>query len=213
MTTIATPVKSITAKSVVEKLKSLSSSTAQKTLKGLEEIPSELTSTIGAPSVYSTMFSIFKYIVLIILFIIVLLNLLSITGLLSPKLVKIYNPILLVRFNSAKKETTNDKSPTGSQQQADKPATTINTIPSDNSYDNPVIKALEDALKKTEAELDIKDDNSGSRIQSAQSKSGFCYIGEDRGFRSCIKVTERNTCMSGDIFPTEDICINPKLRQ
>jgi hypothetical protein len=210
MTTIATPVKSITAKSVVEKLKSLSSSTAQKTLKGLEEIPSELTSTIGAPSVYSTMFSIFKYIVLIILFIIVLLNLLSITGLLSPKLVKIYNPILLLRFNLAKKETTNGKSSTKEEQiEQEQPATPI----PDNSYDNPVMKVLEDALKKTEEELDIKGDNAGSSIQSAQSKSGFCYIGEDRGFRSCIKVNERNTCMSGDIFPTEDICINPTLRQ
>jgi hypothetical protein len=210
MTTIATPVKSITAKSVVEKLKSLSSSTAQKTLKGLEEIPSELTSTIDTPSVYSTMFSIFKYIVLIILFIIVLLNLLSITGLLSPKLVKIYNPILLLRFNLAKKETTNGKSSTKEEQiEQEQPATSI----PDNSYDNPVMKVLEDALKKTEEELDIKGDNAGSSIQSAQSKSGFCYIGEDRGFRSCIKVNERNTCMSGDIFPTEDICINPTLRQ
>ena len=46
----------------------------------------------------------------------------------------------------------------------------------------------------------------------AKSKSGFCYIGEDRGFRSCINVGEGDTCMSGDIFPTMDRCINPNLR-
>ncbi len=43
-------------------------------------------------------------------------------------------------------------------------------------------------------------------------QSGFCYIGEDRGFRSCISVGEGDICMSGDIFPSHAVCINPKLR-
>jgi hypothetical protein len=55
-------------------------------------------------------------------------------------------------------------------------------------------------------------DDATSRIQRT-GKSGYCYIGEDRGFRSCIKVGEQDTCMSGDIFPTHAICINPRLRQ
>ena len=46
-----------------------------------------------------------------------------------------------------------------------------------------------------------------------KSKAGFCYIGEDAGNRSCIKVEEGDVCMSGDIFPTQAICINPKLRE
>jgi len=57
-------------------------------------------------------------------------------------------------------------------------------------------------------------DDSTSNIQMASaSKSGFCYIGEDRGFRNCIEVGEGDTCMSGSIFPTEAICINPNLRE
>ena len=44
------------------------------------------------------------------------------------------------------------------------------------------------------------------------SKSGWCFIGEDNGFRSCIKVNESDKCMSGDIFPSKDICVNPSLR-
>jgi len=57
-------------------------------------------------------------------------------------------------------------------------------------------------------------DESSSSIQSSKSssKSGWCFIGEDRGFRSCIQVNENDTCMSGNIFPTKDICINPTLR-
>lgn len=56
-------------------------------------------------------------------------------------------------------------------------------------------------------------DEASSRIQRSAGKSGYCYIGEDRGFRSCIKVGEQDTCMSGDIFPTHTICINPRLRK
>jgi hypothetical protein len=50
-------------------------------------------------------------------------------------------------------------------------------------------------------------------MNNIKKKSGYCYIGEDRGFRSCIKVSQHDTCMSEQIFPTRDICINPNLRQ
>jgi hypothetical protein len=43
-------------------------------------------------------------------------------------------------------------------------------------------------------------------------KAGFCYIGTDRGVRTCAKVGVNDTCMSGDIFPSNEICINPTLR-
>jgi len=47
---------------------------------------------------------------------------------------------------------------------------------------------------------------------SSSMKSGWCYIGEDRGFRSCAQVGVNDTCMSGDIFPSQEICMNPNLR-
>ena len=56
------------------------------------------------------------------------------------------------------------------------------------------------------------DDATSVTQSGGRSKSGYCYIGEDRGFRSCIKVGENDQCISGDIFPTMDICINPNLR-
>ena len=43
-------------------------------------------------------------------------------------------------------------------------------------------------------------------------KAGWCYIGEDRGFRSCAQVGVNDKCMSGDIFPSQEICVNPNLR-
>jgi hypothetical protein len=71
--------------------------------------------------------------------------------------------------------------------------------------------ALQRALSHAKKQPPQPDDAT-SRTQRT-GKSGYCYIGEDRGFRSCIKVGEEDTFMSGDIFPTHAICINPRLRQ
>ena len=70
-------------------------------------------------------------------------------------------------------------------------------------------KALENASKVGEP----KPDDSLSRIQSGGSgKAGWCFIGEDRGFRTCSEIGENDKCMSGDIFPSQEICMNPNLR-
>ena len=45
-----------------------------------------------------------------------------------------------------------------------------------------------------------------------ENKSGWCFIGEDSGGRSCSNVGLNDKCMSGEIFPSKDVCINPKLR-
>ena len=43
-------------------------------------------------------------------------------------------------------------------------------------------------------------------------KKGWCFIGAVDSTRTCSKVGINDTCMSGDIFPTETMCINPNLR-
>ena len=43
-------------------------------------------------------------------------------------------------------------------------------------------------------------------------KNGWCYVGTDRGIRSCIDVGYNETCISQDIYPTREKCINPNLR-
>tara|TARA_B100001093_G_C26814353_1_gene1008987 strand:+ start:54 stop:467 length:414 start_codon:yes stop_codon:yes gene_type:complete len=52
-------------------------------------------------------------------------------------------------------------------------------------------------------------DNSRSKFAE---NDGFCFIGQDRGFRSCVKINKGDKCMSGDIFPTQAVCIDPNLR-
>jgi hypothetical protein len=74
------------------------------------------------------------------------------------------------------------------------------TVTSEKKYKKkPIIPEADDATSATQ--------------MKPKSKAGFCYIGEDRGFRSCIEVGEGDVCMSGDIFPTQAICINPNLRE
>ena len=70
--------------------------------------------------------------------------------------------------------------------------------------------ALADAEEKAEP---LPDDATSSTQRSSSGKAGYCYFGEDRGFRSCIQVKEGDTCMSGEIFPSNTICVNPSLRE
>jgi len=55
-------------------------------------------------------------------------------------------------------------------------------------------------------------DDSYSKIQGTSGKAGWCYIGQEKGIRTCAKVGESDVCMSGDIFPSSDVCVNPSLR-
>ena len=50
-------------------------------------------------------------------------------------------------------------------------------------------------------------DESSSSIQGA----GYCYIGEWKGVRSCLKVDKDTKCDS-QVYSTEELCVNPKLR-
>lgn len=58
---------------------------------------------------------------------------------------------------------------------------------------------------------EIQADKSTNTIQS-RSKIGFCYVGNDRGYRSCMEIDEMDKCVSNQIFPTRELCINPTLR-
>jgi len=56
--------------------------------------------------------------------------------------------------------------------------------------------------------------NSVTSYKDQQKSKGneFCYIGYDNGQRECTNVFDGDICMSGQLFPTMDVCINPHLR-
>ena len=60
--------------------------------------------------------------------------------------------------------------------------------------------------------IDKKEKTAPVPLQSNSNEYGYCYIGKTNNVRNCAKVSSKNKCMSGDIFPTMDLCINPNLR-
>ena len=84
-----------------------------------------------------------------------------------------------------------------------------NTIPPTDTLANATLNKVLNAARPEGSPNDYEANEASS---SFTGKAGWCYIGEDRGFRSCSKVGLNDTCMSGDIFPSQEICVNPNLR-
>ena len=79
--------------------------------------------------------------------------------------------------------------------------------------ESPIERQL-DEEENTEKEAEDVDANSSFASNLKKTvKGGYCYIGTDRTFRSCVKVDPGDVCMSNKVFPTKDICINPNLRR
>ena len=81
--------------------------------------------------------------------------------------------------------------------------------PSSLQQEDSLEKALENAASTVNK--DPSPDDSRSVFQST-GKSGWCFIGQDQGVRTCAEVGVNDMCMSGDIFPSQEICMNPNLR-
>jgi len=99
-------------------------------------------------------------------------------------------------------------------------SSSIKSQPVQNTIQQPDIMAqntLNKSLnsKQTQNQQGSNNDYQANEATSSigsSGKAGWCYIGEDRGFRSCAEVGVNDECMSGDIFPSQEICINPSLR-
>jgi len=73
---------------------------------------------------------------------------------------------------------------------------------------NPAKRGTEGAAPPQEANHDADGEPQGVHA----GKAGWCYVGTDAAFRTCTKVGYDDLCMSGEIFPTQEVCVNPNLR-
>jgi hypothetical protein len=71
-----------------------------------------------------------------------------------------------------------------------------------------LVRALDNAKQSANQ---VSPDDSRSSIQTT-GKSGWCFIGEEQGIRTCAEIGVNDVCMSGDVFPNQAICMNPNLR-
>jgi len=224
-------------KSILEKLKSLSAESSHNiVLNDKSPVSGTPTETSGV------FVQIIRYGIIILILAFLGLNIFASLGLLTDNLVELFKPILVFLGYSVGEtiKQTTDVTTEGTKAVVDATTSAISegtTAVADttqnavNSAVNAIerridpdrahtINALDDAERKLTTQINQKrldspqPDDSGSRSQLSKNsnKSGYCYIGEDRGFRSCIQVNEDDYCMSENIFPSKDICINPKLR-
>ena len=75
------------------------------------------------------------------------------------------------------------------------------------------IERNQDEEKKIEEGQNVDTESSFASSLKKTVKGGYCYIGTDRTYRSCVKINPGDVCMSNQIYPTKDICINPNLRR
>lgn len=71
------------------------------------------------------------------------------------------------------------------------------------------IQDVSDSVKKL---IVNKEDKLPQPSSTDSQNHGFCYVGRENNIRHCAKVSSKSKCMSGDIFPTMDLCINPRIR-
>jgi len=108
--------------------------------------------------------------------------------------------------------TVQNVTPGGLNATSSLPNPTIkSTIPqADVAQNNSLNKALNSSQGTNQGSN--QDYEAHEASSSVTGKAGWCYIGEERGFRTCAQVGVNDVCMSGDIFPSNEICINPNLR-
>lgn len=121
----------------------------------------------------------------------------------------------IIQKTSTLKGVSFNDSPSASHVTSPNASPSQSMQPSNNTENNSLNRAinrqqaLEGGLSKGP---NYNADDSASTIQKTSGKTGWCYIGNDNGTRTCARVGENQMCMSGDIFPTSEICVNPNLR-
>ena len=63
----------------------------------------------------------------------------------------------------------------------------------------------------TEPEPDAPENTIQKPISS--NKYNWCLVGEYQNKRGCMPITESDKCLSGQVFPTQKMCLNPNLSQ
>jgi hypothetical protein len=114
-------------------------------------------------------------------------------------------------YSSSNNTTVNMNIPQGSQSVSSLPVQN-NIQQAGTNIDQWQQDSLERALSNaSQSSKDPEPYSSKSTIQTT-GKSGWCFIGEDQGIRTCAEIGVNDGCMSGDVFPNQAICMNPNLR-
>jgi len=108
-------------------------------------------------------------------------------------------------------QSLSSSSPTGQLAVSSQPTTSIQSDLLREKEEANVEQYQQDSLEKA---LSNAAQTAGQvqPMEASSGKAGWCYIGDDLGVRTCSQVGINDTCLSGDIFPSQEICMNPNLR-
>jgi hypothetical protein len=56
-------------------------------------------------------------------------------------------------------------------------------------------------------------DSTANPIQNpiTSNKTSWCLVGEYQGKRGCVSITDADKCLSGQVFPNQQMCLNPTM--
>ena len=58
-----------------------------------------------------------------------------------------------------------------------------------------------------------KPDSTMTSAVQCRGKNGWCYVGTQDGYRSCLQVGAGDYCQSGNVYSSKQLCTDPSLRQ
>jgi len=72
-------------------------------------------------------------------------------------------------------------------------------------------KSINEPKKTEEKHEEPEPDTTTNPIQNPISsvKARWCLVGEYEGRRGCIEISDHDKCLSGQVFPTQQMCLNP----
>ena len=99
-----------------------------------------------------------------------------------------------------------------------------NEIKNEIKQINKSIKKEKELREKNEKDIEkknkIKNGGISKLVNTINYKSnqiakddGYCYIGYDKDMRNCGEINQSEICMSGEIFPSLEMCMFPNLRE
>uniref|UniRef100_A0A6C0HIQ2 Uncharacterized protein n=1 Tax=viral metagenome TaxID=1070528 RepID=A0A6C0HIQ2_9ZZZZ len=81
----------------------------------------------------------------------------------------------------------------------------------DPSNRNSRLQAQIESKNKPHARPDPSADTSENPIQNPifSGKRNWCLVGEHQFKRGCVSISESDKCLSGQVFPNQQMCLNP----
>jgi len=182
---------------------------------------------------YNDLFSAKNWIIILLCILLILsflgINLLNISGNIIQTVVNIFGPIVsqilsIIGYTTGSllnitADVASDTAKTGIDI-AEGSIQSVGNILRDASQSNvneqskaSLDNALNKASNLSSPPSAPKPDSSENPIQNpiTINKSGWCLVGEYKGRRGCIEVAEQDKCLSGQVYPSQKMCLNPVL--